>query len=116
VGPPAIHPRFIYSITLSVNRAKWFRDRASRDRAREEKEILEEEIRRQIKTFSTYASIWTRLADATLSDSTAKASYAFKQAAMYSRLFNEAGAMEKRVEEKKVEYEAWYRTSIISGT
>jgi hypothetical protein len=96
-----------------VNRAKWFRDRAARDRAREEKEIIEEEIRREIKTFSQYASIWTQLADGS-DDCPGKAAYAFKQAAMYSRLQNEAEEMQRRVEAKKVQYETWYSTNVMS--
>ncbi|RXW17631.1 hypothetical protein EST38_g8215 [Candolleomyces aberdarensis] len=56
-----------------LNRAKWFRDQAARDHAREEKEILEEEIHQEIKTFSTYALIWTQLANACLSDDPGKA-------------------------------------------
>ncbi|KAJ2930711.1 hypothetical protein H1R20_g6389, partial [Candolleomyces eurysporus] len=71
-----------------------------RDRAQEEKEILEEEIRREIKTFLTLAMIWTKLGDGA-SDRPGKAAYAFKQATMYTSLQRDAEEMAKRVDGKK---------------
>ncbi|KAF8326718.1 hypothetical protein F5887DRAFT_925190 [Amanita rubescens] len=47
---------------IEMDRVKWFRDRAARDRAREEKEILECEFERAQRSFSEMAKAWKALA------------------------------------------------------
>ncbi|TFK57764.1 hypothetical protein BDN72DRAFT_866507, partial [Pluteus cervinus] len=68
-----------------VDKARWFRYRALVDRAREEKEILEEEIHRVHTSFSKMSAVWAELAvvpDTPLGHS----AYASKQSAMYTTL------------------------------
>lgn len=76
-----------------VDRVKWFRDRAARDRAQEEKEILEEEMKRVVRSFQNYVGIWTSLASEErecVRGVPGKSSYALKQAAVYARMADEA--------------------------
>jgi len=67
-----------------VDRVKWFRDRAARDRAREEKEILDEEFRRTVVSFTQMADVWLKLAK----DSQRRgfSSYAHEKSDMYCLL------------------------------
>jgi len=70
-----------------VDRVKWFRDRAARDRAREEKEILEAEFNRTIKSFTKMSNVWTALATKNVTTTShSNAAYAHKQAALYHTL------------------------------
>jgi hypothetical protein len=63
---------------------KWFRERSTRNRLREEKEILEEELKRTVRSFSYLHRMWKTLADR--SSAPGEASYAHKQAAIFERL------------------------------
>ena len=64
-----------------VDRVKWFRDRAACHRSREEKEILESEFSRTLRSFCRMADTWKELAK---QDAPAGyRSYAYKQASMY---------------------------------
>ncbi|KAK7013685.1 hypothetical protein R3P38DRAFT_3322377 [Favolaschia claudopus] len=73
---------------MEMDRVKWFRDRALRDRAVEEQETLEAEVERTIASFRRYCDIWEEIAsskqDAGVSGGAV--AYAHKQAAMYDRL------------------------------
>ncbi|KAJ3535599.1 hypothetical protein NMY22_g6415 [Coprinellus aureogranulatus] len=79
--------------SIEMDRVKWFRDRAARDRAREEKEILEEEMKRVTTSFKKYATIWSALATkSSTSEVPGKSSYALRQSAMYTRMAEKAEA------------------------
>ncbi|KAJ7710868.1 hypothetical protein B0H17DRAFT_1324341 [Mycena rosella] len=67
-----------------MDRVKWFRDRALRDRAVEEEETLEEEFKRAILWFAKTELIWEKMGD-DAEEAGAKA-YAYKQAAMFHKL------------------------------
>ncbi|KAJ6559495.1 hypothetical protein DFH09DRAFT_1316801 [Mycena vulgaris] len=67
-----------------MERVKWFRDRAVRDRAVEQSEALEEEFRRAILWFERTAEVWDKLGDEG-TEPGAKA-YAYKQATMFRTL------------------------------
>lgn len=70
-----------------VDRVKWFRDRADRDRFREEMEILEAEFERTIISFRRMASSWLKLADQQLDcQHPGAAAYAHRKVAMYNAL------------------------------
>jgi hypothetical protein len=75
-----------------VDRVKWFRDRAARDRAREELEILKAEFERTKLSFTKMSDVWTTLAakDATCRSS---AAYAHKQASLYDALAEDCRKM-----------------------
>ena len=77
----------LYILMKIVDRVKWFRDRAARDRAREEKEILESEFKRSLCFFSKMADIWTELAKQDIP--TGYCSYAYRQASMYDGLHSQ---------------------------
>ena len=68
-----------------MDRVKWFRDRAARDRAREEKEILDAEFQRTIQSFTKMSDIWSTLAGKNASKHS-NAAYARKQATLYDAL------------------------------
>jgi hypothetical protein len=70
-----------------VDRVKWFRDRADRDRFREEVQILQAEFERTVVSHKRMAEVWTQLAD-TVSCPGAVA-YAHKKAEMYDGLAQE---------------------------
>ena len=68
-----------------MDRVKWFRDQAARDRAQEEKEILHAEFQCMIQSFDKMSDIWTKLAAENASKHS-NAAYACKQAALYLAL------------------------------
>jgi hypothetical protein len=68
-----------------VDRVKWFRDRAALQRSREEKEILEEEFKRTIRSFEHWEEIWTGLGQKEEAQS-GEAIYTFQTAAMFGKL------------------------------
>ena len=70
---------------ILVDRVKWFRDRAARDRAKEEKEILEAEFGHTIRSFTKMSDIWSKLAAKNVSKH-GNAAYAQKQAVLYHAL------------------------------
>ncbi|KAJ7238319.1 hypothetical protein B0H12DRAFT_995256, partial [Mycena haematopus] len=61
-----------------LERVKWFRDRALRDRAVEEVELLDEEFRRAIAWFEKSGTVWDTLGDE--ATQAGKKAYAYKQA------------------------------------
>jgi DNA-binding GntR family transcriptional regulator len=67
-----------------VDRVKWFRDRADRDRFREEVQILDAEFKRTIISFSRMSHVWNELA--IKASSPGSAAYARKKAIMYRGL------------------------------
>ena len=77
----------LYVLTKIVDRIKWFRDRATHDRAHEEKEILECEFKRSLCFFSKMADTWTELAKQDIL--TGYCSYAYRQASMYNGLHSQ---------------------------
>ncbi|KAJ3520759.1 hypothetical protein NMY22_g12606 [Coprinellus aureogranulatus] len=88
VSPDGLSKKEEAEWSLEMDRVKWFRDRAARDRAREEKEILEEEMKRIVRSFKNYTTIWTSLASEDrpgITSTPGKASYALRQAEMYAR-------------------------------
>ncbi|KAG6806627.1 hypothetical protein H0H93_002687 [Arthromyces matolae] len=83
-----------------VDRVKWFRDRAARDRSREEKDILEEEFRRTVVSFTRMAEVWNQMASGPSPGSVA---YAHKHAAMYNKLAQNCTKAFKGVKSPKTE-------------
>ena len=69
-----------------VDRVKWFRDRAARDRALEEKEILESEFDHVLRSFSRMAEVWKVLAERNAL--AGYHSYASRQASMYDAFYH----------------------------
>lgn len=67
-----------------VDRVKWFRDRAERDRLREEIDILNAEFDRTEKSHTRMAEVWTQLANS--SSCPGASAYAQRTAHMYSKL------------------------------
>ncbi|KAF6750008.1 hypothetical protein DFP72DRAFT_851984 [Ephemerocybe angulata] len=77
--------------SIEMDRVKWFRDKAVRDRAQEEKEILEEEMKRVVASFRKYVSIWNELAiEPRNSSIPGKSSYALRKVALYGRFADHA--------------------------
>jgi hypothetical protein len=70
-----------------VDQVKWFRDRADRDRFREEVQILDAEFKRTIVSFSRMSQVWIELSDKAVDPG--NAAYACKKAAMYRGLEEE---------------------------
>ncbi|GLB39022.1 hypothetical protein LshimejAT787_0601840 [Lyophyllum shimeji] len=89
--------------SIEMDRVKWFRDRAARDRAREEKEILEEEFRRSIASFRRMSEVWFELASK--KPAPGYAAYCHKQAVMYSSL---ASDCEKKRDDAFNSPAMWY--------
>ncbi|KAJ6624330.1 hypothetical protein B0H10DRAFT_1943231 [Mycena sp. CBHHK59/15] len=81
-----------------VNRVKWFRERALRDRAQEEKEMLEQEFERTITWFSKTADVWEKLAAKT--EGAGAKAYAHKQARMYHKLSDNCSAEYKILDQR----------------
>lgn len=90
-----------------VDRVKWFRDRSARDRAREEKEILKEELGRSVSYFKHMKNTWVTLATKKLNHSPGYAPYAYKQAVMYERFTRDAESYQLKAEEKRRVYDDW---------
>ena len=91
---------------ITVDRVKWFRDRSARDRAREEKEILEEELGRTVRYFRHMQKTWTTLASKK-EDIPGYAAYAYKQSAMYERFAIDAEVFQVKAKEKCDVYVDW---------
>jgi len=89
-----------------VDKVKYFRDRAARDRAREEKEILEEELQRTTKFHQIMQQTWLTLAD--LQSSPGNSAYAFKQASMFERFAQDSGHYKRETKLIGAKYDQWY--------
>jgi hypothetical protein len=72
-----------------VDRVKWFRERANRDRYQEENEILEADFERTVLSHSRMAEVWTEMAERCTQQPGA-AAYPGKKAVMYTNLANDA--------------------------
>lgn len=90
-----------------MDRVKWFRDRSARDRAQEEKEILEEELQRTTRYFKHMQRTWTTLATKIQNPMPGYGPYAYKQAAMYERLAADTEALYLKAKEKCSVYDNW---------
>jgi hypothetical protein len=95
---------FMYNRHPTVDRVKWFRDRATRDRLKEEKEILEAEFERTIKSHSRLAGAWSELATRLISERPGASAYASQQSSMYSTLAEDCKVNYKRAQMKANEY------------
>ncbi|KAJ7035891.1 hypothetical protein C8F04DRAFT_954397 [Mycena alexandri] len=74
-----------------IDRVKWFRDRANRDRAVEQVELVEVKVDRTIKSFEKNAEVWKTLETRSVTGS-GKAAYAHVKSLMYSKLATECAA------------------------
>ncbi|PPQ82618.1 hypothetical protein CVT26_001627 [Gymnopilus dilepis] len=90
-----------------MDRVKYFRDRSLRDRAREEREILEEEFRRTICSYSALHSAWLRQGETT--SSAGRKAYAQKQAAMLERLRQNCIKHHAKATQKAEEFDKWFQ-------
>jgi hypothetical protein len=94
---------------LTVDRVKYFRDQSALHRAREEREILECEMVRTIRSFAVMRDAWSEHGKREKARSSfASAAYAFKQAEIYMRLANDAKLVQGKAEQKQVIYQQWY--------
>jgi hypothetical protein len=87
---------------VTVDRVKWFRERANRDRHREEVEILEADFERTALSHSRMAEVWDQLAESCIEKLGASA-YAKKKVGMYTGLAIECSkksADAKRIADK----------------
>ena len=85
-----------------MDRVKYFRDRSARDRAREEKEILESEMSWTTRSFSIMRDAWIEMGKREREKHTfARSAYAYKQAEMYARLANDSEALKNRADKKR---------------
>ncbi|KAJ3565830.1 hypothetical protein NP233_g7389 [Leucocoprinus birnbaumii] len=77
-----------HQLTLSilVDRVRWFRMRAALHRLREELEILNEEFKRTIRSFGNYCRIWKRIGDLAIVKGPGYVAYGYRQAEMYKNL------------------------------
>ena len=89
-----------------MDRIRWFRDCSARDRAREEKEILEEEMNCTVKFFRYMQDVWGQLANTT-TQGPGHSAYANKQSSMYTHLAEEAEYFRKKAMDKAVIYNDW---------
>ncbi len=97
-----------------MDRVKYFRDRSARNRAREEKEILETEMTRTTRSFSTMKFAWTEMGrQENENHAFARSAYAYKQAEMYARLANDSKMLEDKVDQKRLAYQQWYELAIM---
>jgi len=101
-------PRLIFS---PVDKVKYFRDRAARDRAREEKEILEEELRRTTKFHQVMQQTWLTLGN--LRSSPGALAYAFKQASMFKRFAQDSERYKREMKFLGEKYNQWYEFPIL---
>ncbi|KAJ7073391.1 hypothetical protein B0H15DRAFT_963765 [Mycena belliarum] len=98
VGRPAdMTPVEEKAWSVELDRVKWFRDRANRDRAVEQKETVEEEFRRTIASFNKNASAWKALEDGS-SPRSGRAAYAHLKHVMYMQLAEECLAVQNSAE------------------
>jgi hypothetical protein len=77
---------------LSVDRVKWFRDRADRDRWKEEVEILDAEFQRTLVSRARMSQTWSELASKNMAQPGA-AAYAYRQSSMYRALADECAKL-----------------------
>ena len=105
-----------------MDRVKYFRDRAARDRAKEEKEILEAEMDRIVSAFSSMKTAWNTMAEQVYrkpacscsnldgngcSHTRARSAYAFKQVEMYERFERDADKRRQMAKIKRDLFNEW---------
>lgn len=88
------------------DRVKWFRERSLRNRAREEREILEEEFRRVICSYDRLRSVW--ISQGEKQTEPGSRAYAYKQAEMLECLSRECTETRIRALKKAEVYDKWY--------
>jgi hypothetical protein len=108
-----------------VDRVKYFRDRAARDRAKEEKEILEAEMDRIVTSFSYMKTAWHKIAEVYRKSAClcldldgkrcvhtwARSAYAFKQVEMYERFERDAEDKRKNAKLKEDSFNEWMNSN-----
>jgi hypothetical protein len=108
-----------------VDRVKWFRLRALLERAKEERDILDEELDRAWQSFHKSAAIWKSMAAETETEKPGRKAYGEKQCAMYhelaERCFIARGTLPKVLEddlkkEQTKEAKEVARATIISAS
>lgn len=102
-----------------MDRVKYFRDRAARDRAKEEKELLEVEMDRVVLSFSHMKTTWRIMAEkvhekpgclcSNLNGNgcihvRARTAYAFKQVEIFGRFEKDAEGKRKTARDKEDSY------------
>jgi hypothetical protein len=93
---------------LTVDRVKYFRDRSARNRAREEKEILESEMAQTTLSFMVSYKAWSEIGkQETEKNLFARAAYAYKQAEIYARLAEDSKAIQAKAVKKEEIYQRW---------
>jgi len=93
----------------AVDRVKYFRDRSARNRAREEKEILEIEMARTTRSFAVTKKAWNEIGTREHENRAfAHSAYAYKQAELYTRLSSSSKIFEEKAEKKRQTYQQWY--------
>lgn len=98
-----------------MERVKYFRDRSARNRAREEKDILESEMARTTRSFVVMQKAWSDIGGREHENRRfADSAYAYKQAALYERLANDSKAFEEKAEKKRQVYQQWYNFEVIT--
>lgn len=92
-----------------MDRVKYFRDRSARNRAREEKEILESEMARTTRSFVVMEKAWNEIGTRERENHAfARSAYAYKQAELYAHLASNSKAFEQKATKKGQIYEQWY--------
>ncbi|KAF9529569.1 hypothetical protein CPB83DRAFT_764801, partial [Crepidotus variabilis] len=113
--------------SLELDRVKYFRDRSSRNRTREEKEILESEMLRTTRSFKKTCEAWAKISirelgleckscintEGQLSSEKclhpqARSAYASSQQAVYARLTSDSEEYQIRAESKSNDYKIWF--------
>lgn len=91
---------------MKVERVRWFRARAARDRYKEELEILDEEFRRTQHSFTRTSEIWKKIGEKTFAlkkgcrVASGYRAFAHQQATIYARLAD--GAIKHWVEAREL--------------
>jgi hypothetical protein len=99
---------FIF-FSSAVDRVKYFRDRSARNRAQEEKEILESEMARTTRSFIVMQKAWDEIGMKKHENHAfAHSAYAYKQAELYARLASNSKEFEEKAEKKRQIYQQWY--------
>lgn len=88
------------------DRVKWFREQSLRNRACEEREILEEEFKRVICSYNRLRSVW--ISQGEKQAEKGSRAYAYKQAAMLERLSRDCTETRNRALKKAEVYDKWY--------
>jgi hypothetical protein len=98
-----------YILLSAVDRVKYFRDRSARNRAREEKEILESEMARTTRSFLVMQKAWNEIGTRECENHDfARSAYAYKQAELYDHLARNSKAFEEKATKKQQIYQQWY--------